>query len=160
VWRNLDETSALQVRYLRLKSCSGDWEDNRIDNMGGVTAPATTTVSPVCIEGGNARFIGTMAITGYYGENAPVAKHAPDNGWYADVPLDPDAATNLTVSFQDGASEVQKTVTWLPVDMLEEQNQTIRLNDSLRLVVSEGDANEDVTFTIEGQNYVTDIAPR
>ena len=162
IWRNLNESSSLSVRYLRLKSCTGDWGDNRNDKMSGVTVPATTTVSPVCIEGDNAAFIDSIAISGYYTRQGhqpvpPVAKHSPENRWYADVALDPAAASNLAISFQNGLTTVQKTCTWLPTDMLAHQNQTIRKNDSLKLVVSGGDANEDVTFTIEGQNYVTDI---
>jgi len=35
------------------------------------------------------------------------------NGWYANVPLQPDAPSNVTPEFEDGGRVTPKAVSWL-----------------------------------------------
>jgi PKD repeat protein len=102
-----------------------------------------------------------MAISGYYTPSGktpvePPVMHGANNKWFADVPISPDAATNLTFSFQNGAETVQKTVTWLPTNVITDDDMTIRLNDSLRLTgYPTGNSAGTVSITVDGQTYNT-----
>jgi chitodextrinase len=169
-WTNVTSNIFLRINKLRLQSIGGpdtdsngipDWIDSRNEKLALVTVPATSKISPLCIEGENASNIEQISVSGFYTapEEEPVTPaicNSIENGWYSDVSLSPDAPTNLTVSFQNNALSVNKTATWTPTNILTDGNATIRLNDSLLLTaIPEGAADGNVSITVEGQTYET-----
>jgi hypothetical protein len=169
-WRNIAGTTFLQVNELKLIQLGGpdnnangvaDWQDCRFENMCKLQVPETSITSPVCVEGGNALYMEQLAISGYYTEPGedpvdPLISRLPENQWYADISLDPGNASVLTFSFQEEAKEIQKTVTWIPTNVLTDGNQTIRLNDSLKLTAEpESGVSGTIAITVEGETYNT-----
>jgi hypothetical protein len=169
-WTNAVSNIFLRINKLRLQSIGGpdtdsngtpDWIDSRNEKLAMVTVPATSKISPLCIEGENASNIEQISVSGFYTapEEEPVPPlilHSIENGWYSDVTLSPDAPTNLTVSFQNNELSVNSTATWTPTNILTDGNVTIRLNDSLLLTaLPEGAADGSVSITVEGQTYET-----
>jgi hypothetical protein len=138
-----------------------DWIDNRLVTLSGISIPTQSKYSPICIEGDNARYVGMTSISGFYtpsGETPvePVPIQCAKNKWFADVPISPDGATNLTVSFQDGAKDVSATVNWIETNVITDDDMTIRLNDSLRLTgYPTGNSAGTVSITVDGQTYNT-----
>ena len=169
-WTNVVSNVFLRINNIRLQSLGGpdadnngipDWIDSRNENLAMVTAPASSKISPLCIEGENASNIEQISVSGFYTapEEEPVAPticHSIENAWYSDVALTPNAPSNLTISFQNNAFSVNKTVAWSPTNILADGNATIRLNDSLLLTaIPEGAAGGTVSMSIEGQTYET-----
>ena len=169
-WTNVASNIFLRINKLRLQSIGGpdtdnngipDWIDSRNEKLAMVTVPASSKISPLCIEGENASNIEQISVSGFYTAPeeepvTPVISHSIENRWYSDVSLSPDAPTNLTVSFQNNAMSVNKTATWTPTNILIDGNATIRLNDSLLLTAApEGAAAGTVSITVEGQTYET-----
>ena len=167
-WNNTSPESFLRVNELRVQTISGpdadndgtqDWLENRIANMCGLTVPATSKTSPVCVEGGNSQNIEMISVSGYYTpENetpvAPAILRQSKNKWYTDVPISPTAVSNLSFSFQDGAKVVPASVTWTVTNAITENAITIRLNDSLRLTAyPEGNSAGTTSITVEGETY-------
>ncbi len=130
-WINVASNTFISISALRLQILGGpdsnsdgipDWVDARNAALSGVTVPATSKVSPVCIEGANASNIEQISIEGFYTEPEqdpvpPVVQHSIENGWYSDVTLSPNAPSNLTISFQGGQIAVNRTVTWTPTNI-------------------------------------------
>jgi hypothetical protein len=169
-WTNVASNVFLRINALRLQSLGGpdadnngipDWVDARNEALTLVTVPASSKTSPLCIEGANASNIEQISIAGFYtapGEEPvpPIALHSIENGWYADAALTPNAPSNLTISFQNGQFFVNKTTTWLPSNIITDNDTAIRLNDSLLLTASpEGAGQGTVSFTVEGQVLTT-----
>lgn len=127
--------------------------------MAQVQIPATSLVSPLCLEGGNAFDLDGMSITGYYNPSgnatAPILKRGIANRWYANVPLDPENATALKVKMQDGYHEVNGNVNWTALNIAAHPEITIRQNDMLKLTaVSPHDVTEgSLTITVNGENF-------
>jgi hypothetical protein len=174
VWANIESDTKLQINSISLDTYSGpdsdsngnaDWIDNRLANLSDdLTVPSSSKTSPLCIEGANAYYIEGISISGYYtpsGETPvdPVIKRAPSDKWYADVPLDPSATTNLGISFQDGANTVQKTVTWEATNVLTDVSYVeIRQNDSLLLTAyPEGATSGSISISVEEETYTPTI---
>ena len=169
-WRNIVNGSSLEIRALRVVAFGGpdddgngipDWVDHRLDLLSGVTVPATSPTSPVCIEGGNGQNLDLIAISGFYtppGDTpvAPVAKPGVAGAWYANVPLAPAAPTNLVFSFQNGAKVVQRTATWTETNVAEGGELRIRRGDALLLTACPvGWTGGTAAITVEGTTYDT-----
>ncbi|MEI8079221.1 MAG: hypothetical protein WCH61_06295, partial [bacterium] len=169
-WRNIVNGSSLEIRALRVVAFGGpdddnngipDWVDHRLDLLSGVTVPATSPTSPVCIEGGNGQNLDLIAISGFYtppGDTpvAPVAKPGVAGAWYADIPLDPAAPTTLVFSFQNGAKIVQRTATWTETNVAEGGELRIRRGDALLLTACPlGWTGGTAAITVEGTTYDT-----
>ena len=170
VWSNVYRNTRLQVNNLKLYSLSGpdtnnngvpDWVESRLENMSAIVIPATSKVSPLCVEGGNAAFVEQINISGYYvpsGETPipPAVNRASFNHWYADVPLNPEGNNTITVnvSYQNGANTVTQAVAWEVTDVSTQGNLIIRKDDSLRLgaTLTEGYSGT-YTLTVENQSY-------
>ena len=170
-WSNVYRNTTLQINAIKIYALSGidsdnngvpDWAETRLDNMGAVNLPETCLTSPVCVEGGNAAFIEQIAISGYYvpsGQSPvePEIHSCSFNRWYADLPLDPDGITpvSVTVSYQNGAATATQNIVWEPVDLVCLDEITIRKNDSLLLTAILPDAYQgDYTVTVEEDDYV------
>jgi hypothetical protein len=129
--------------------------------MSAVELPETSLTSPVCVEGGNAAFIEQIAISGFYtppGQTpvSPTIRNHSFNRWFADLPLNPDGATAVSVSiaYQNGAVTVSENITWTPADLAQLEQVTIRRNDSLLLTaILPDNYTDDFTITVEGTDY-------
>ena len=170
VWSNVYRNTTLQINQFKLYSLSGpdengnnipDWVESRLENMSAVSLPATSKVSPLCVEGGNATFIEQIAITGFYtpeGETPaePAILNAAFNRWYANIPLNPEGTNAITVnvSYQNDAQTVSKQVTWETTDVITQEVITIRKDDSLRLTANlPADYNGTYKITVEEQEF-------
>ena len=169
-WENIDSGTSLQINSLCLQRHLGpdndgngksDWIDTRLTKLSEVKVPPTSKTSPLCVEGENATYINDISIGGYYTPQnetpvPPLVKLAPNNRWYADVPLSPTAATELSFSFRD-SEQVEKSVVWEPTNiLLLEQGQTIKVrqNDSLLLTAHpDGAETGTMSITVEGETY-------
>lgn len=113
------------------------------------------------MEGGNAAYIELITIGGFYtppGETPtpPETRRIAYNHWYADIPLDPDDGSPLTitVSYQNGTKTVSQNVTWGQTDVLTHDAMTIRWNDSLRLgAILPENFTGTAELTVENQAY-------
>ncbi|MFA6568774.1 MAG: PA14 domain-containing protein [Victivallales bacterium] len=169
-WTNVASNTFLRINKLELQSLGGpdtdsngipDWIDSRNEALTLVTVPASSKTSPLCIEGANASNIEQIAVAGFYTKTGdepvePAIRHSVENGWYSDVTLTPNAPSNLTISFQNGQLSVNRTTTWLPVNIITGDDMNIRLNDSLLLTAApEGSGQGSVSITVEGQTFTT-----
>ncbi|HCE46849.1 MAG TPA: hypothetical protein DET40_25155 [Lentisphaeria bacterium] len=169
-WTNIVSNTFLRINKLELQSLGGpdadsngipDWIDSRNEKLTLVTVPASSRTSPLCIEGANASNIEQISVAGFYTapEEEPVQpaiRHSVENAWYSDVALTPNAPSNLTISFQNGQLSVNKATSWLPVNIITDDDMTIRLNDSLLLTAApEGSGQGSVSITVEGQTLTT-----
>ncbi len=170
VWNNIASNTFLQINSLRLVALGGpdadnnnqaDWIDNRNANMSMVTIPATTKVSPVCIEGDNASYLDTISVSGFYtvpGEEAvaPTIIHGAKNKWYSNVPLNPNTTSELGVTFGYCNKTVTRTVNWMVTDVLTETAVTVRKGDSLKLAATPaGEIAGTVAITVDAQTSTT-----
>ena len=167
VWNNIENNTYLQVNSLKLQAAGGtdantngvsDWIENRNAKLRGITVPAETYVSPLCVEGENASIVGSVAVEGFYtpaGEDplAPAVSRAAKNIWYADISLNPSATTNLTFTLQNSPEPFNASVTWKATNILNVSDISIRKNDSLLLTAFSGsDADGGtVRITVEGK---------
>jgi hypothetical protein len=138
--------------------CNGLPVSNWLDTSGpaGTTAPVpvlTSYVSPACVEG-RALYPACMRLwlAGPSDQaNTLAAQPAPDDRWYADVPLriDPDQTVTLNAAFENGARTEMWQVRWTPFNLLLDNSITIRQGDSLLLAAlpSPG-ASGDVVITV------------
>lgn len=170
-WDNVNSNTFLKVIALKLQSLGGpdndsngipDWIDNRLAKLTELTVPATSPISPVCVEGANQLNIGNMLISGYYtdpGETPvdPVVKPSPDNKWYSDISISPTAATVLTFDYQNSSESVPKTVTWTETNAMLDDDTMVRVNDSLLISgFPEGAVSGTSVITVEGNEYTID----
>jgi hypothetical protein len=85
---------------------------------------------------------------------------APNDRWYADVPLSADQHTPaiLTVSFQNDAYSEWRQLEWLPLNLVDAPNMVIRQGDSLLLTMRpDENATGSVVITI-GTNQLSTTA--
>ena len=130
----------------------------------GIAAPTpvlTSYVSPACLEG-RALYPSCMKLwlAGPSDQAKTLAAQpAPNDRWYADIPLraDPDQAVTLNASFENGARTEMWQVRWTPLNLLVDDSITIRQGDSLLLAAlpSSGVSGE-VLITV-GTNQFTPL---
>jgi PKD repeat protein len=128
-----------------------DWIDARLARTNSIEAPAESLTSPVCLEGKSMwSALTTVA-------DAAV-QPAPNDRWYADVPLDATQPTSVTASLENGALPAIREITWIPTNLLTTPALTIRKGDSLKLSAFSGvtaTPDETLTITVEGQTLTT-----
>ena len=163
-WNNVHMRLAVQIKDLQLSSLGGpdsdangvkDWVESSVNAMAGVDVTVGQTfqsaqqagkpaslqsyISPACVEG-DARYICMMSITNTSSLDIPCSAIdiRPSAGarWYANIPLNENDETDLSVSFQNGALEVPVSVTWKPYNLIDHAGETlyIRKDDALRLI--------------------------
>lgn len=123
-----------------------DWVEMRLTKYNSFEAPSETLTSPVCVEG-RARWSGLVSVAG------ASANPAPNERWYADVPLDDVQPTEIGVSFENGGMGGSREVNWITANLLTMPNLTIRLGDSLKLSAFSGQLptpDESVVISLEG----------
>ena len=148
-WDNVYRNTSLRVDSIRLVALGGpdgdedgipDWAENRLANMSSTVLPGRSRVSPLYVEGGNASYIETITVSGYYVADGEDDPHPPvrriaGNRWYADLPLAPDGVTpvSVVVSYQNSAITVSENVIWETVDTASIDEDTVRQNDAMLL---------------------------
>ncbi len=124
-----------------------DWIDLRLAKYNSLEAPVGSLTSPVCLEG-KAKWSDLSTI------NGTTVQAAPDDRWYADVPLNATQPTQITASLENGGLTDTRQINWLPSNLLTTASLVIRLGDSLKLSAFTGitgTSGETVGITVEGQ---------
>ncbi len=165
-WENVHTRTSLKIKEIKLQQLGGpdtdsdgvkDWVQVSIGNITGLDSiPATSVVSPVCLEG-NARYTDMISCTSG-ATNVAVLRGAGDR-WYADVDLADDTSTPVTVSFQNNAVSITTNLTWTPLNLLTGSDQLIREADSVMFTAQPGGAtNGTVTVQVaSGTNTLTNV---
>jgi hypothetical protein len=107
-----------------------DWLDALLA-QGNVLAPvpAESPVSPLFIEGG-VRYTGGASVQAA-GQSVAVSRGLGDLHWFANVPLNAEGGTPVTVSFEDSQHPV--TITWSRWNAMGGQGLTVRVGDSVKI---------------------------
>ena len=170
-WDNVAAQCSLRVDAVRLQSVTGsdlnangfkDWMENRLYSQCGIDAtPPTSFVSPVCLEG-RGQYLSMMSLAaGNQAMLTPIpVQRGAGRRWYADVPLNPSAGTQVEISYQNGGLVETREIFWQETNLLEANNMTVRKGDSLLLTaVPAGITAGEVRITVVGvTNYVTDVS--
>lgn len=139
-WDGVADHNSLRIKQVKLLSVSGsvnqagikDWamqiiaDESGMDNTNSVI---TSYTSPVCLEGRDP-FPMMMVMTNSQ-TNVLSATGTSDSRWYVDVPLLAATQTVFQTSYQNGALSQEANIQWLPVNLLNATNLTIRQGDSL-----------------------------
>ncbi len=161
-WDNAASYRSFRLGAIRLQSLKGadantngvsDWVESRLHNLCSVdVAPASSAVSPVCIEG-RGRYLSIMKISG-----GVIPQHGPGERWYAEVPLSPTDPTTVICSFHNDGLQAANQIFWQPSNVLEAGDLTIRQGDALLLAAAPAGSTEgQMTIEIAG---VTKYASR
>ena len=170
-WDNSQSYCSLFLKSIRLQSLQGpdlnnngikDWVENRLLAQSGIdVAPASSAVSPVCIEG-RGQYLSMMKIgVGTNSTDSCLPRQGAGNRWFCNVPLALNGPTEITVSHQNEGLEENVSVTWLPTNLLEANDMTVRKGDAVLLTAFPPGTNPGgaVQITVDGQtNYTTDAA--
>jgi len=158
-WRRSFRVDAVRLQRVESPDSDGngvpDWADSRLNKLNAVEkAPRTSLTSPVCIEG-RSRFVGLLRVS-----DGAAARRGVDEGWYADVALSATAPTELVCSFENGALLTTNQVRWLPTDLLQASDMTVRRGDAMLFGVAPVNAaTGQMHITIAGvTNYTSDLA--
>ena len=167
-WDNGSHGEMFAITAARLQQLRGgstganglkSWVANRVQSQSGTDVlPNSSLVSPVCIEGRSRYFGNLMVNAGTDSLKSVVVNHGAGYRWYANVPLSPSNATQVQISYQNGALVESNTVAWQVTDLLNlATNQIlIRKGDSLLFnVCPAGQTNGTVTITIGGVTQLT-----
>lgn len=125
-----------------------DWVESRVARFNSIEAPSTSITSPVCLEG-KAKWSALSTLNG-----GPV-QTAPDDRWFANLPLSDTAPTSISASLENGAITTTREISWIPVNLLETQTLTIRQGDALKLTAFTGSITtpeESVSLSVEGES--------
>ncbi len=173
---------SLAVLGLRVQSLGGldndadgipAWMNERLAVINSLDTTPTSFISPASLEG-IARYGEFFRLNVDSEEVTP--NPAPSFGWYFDVPLDPDAPTQISASFESGSRVESFELTWDEFNVLEqgadheEEALRIRTGDSLLLTARDGEATaggSSITIVRGGHdpveyslsNPATDAAP-
>ena len=102
-----------------------DWMIARLENLNRLdTGTGESRTSPYCLEG-RAQWRSLLQLP-----DGVEALPADNRGWYANVPISPDGST-FEVSFENGALVRKHSVTWVPTNVFEHEELTVRQGDSL-----------------------------
>lgn len=167
IWNhNLLARRSLQLDSLRLVIPSGDdadtdglpdWIYDFLTARNSLTATGLGSLtSPCCVEGTTRDWMGTT-VSSNGSAFAPVAKGVDDQ-WFANVPLNPTAATGVIIGFEYGLLQQDLDIEWLPFNIAQSTHLVIRKNDSLRLTAFTPGGTPDgsnVTITLNGQALAT-----
>lgn len=121
-------------------------QENKITRM-----PSESLTSPVFIEG-TASSLNALNINRSVSGGESISqeiKRGINKGFYANVPLNTDAPTDLVVSFQGGASSESGSIAWASTNIFEHNSITIRKGDSLRLTAHSVGSPPSGTFTLQ-----------
>ena len=132
-----------------------DWVEQKLADENLVTrAPLESLTSPATVEGVTpslSSLVLSKATTDNQGQPASETQEVLagiNGGFFSHVELNPQGATELTFSFQNGAVAQQKNITWKDTNILEHDTLTIRKGDALKLSAWEAGSTPSGTFTL------------
>jgi len=134
-----------------------DWVAQKLADENHITRiPSASRTSPVCIEGvtNSLQSMQILAAVPQGGTGGPPVSQSQqilestNSGFYSNVPLDPSAATALTVTFENGFRQESPSILWTTTNILAEDALTIRQGDSLKLSAHAIDGSPSGTFTL------------
>jgi hypothetical protein len=157
-WNNFFEGHVIEVDSLLLQQPQFDipealtaWQQDRIGQIARVDAfPAQSLTSPVCLEGEGSYL--TMM------QSIPAADFNQGAGerWYANVPLQTEGTTSVSVSFQNGGKVESGDIEWASTNVFSYPSMQIRQGDALKLIaIAEGQQMGSATVQVEGDSPVT-----
>ncbi|GEM_PF-2325880 len=158
-WRNTNVNSRLGIRNVRLIELGGpdadqngslDWQDELEGSSLLVAAPASSFVSPVCIEGESAYRDGLSLSSTALPAVSLAAGPGIQQNWYADVPLLPSALTQVDIENSFTGAQSTLNIEWTPTNLFPQAVDpiVIRQHDSLLLSGTPAGASAG-TVTIE-----------
>jgi hypothetical protein len=102
----------------------------RLNTLNGLlTTSTTSTTSPLCLEG-RGRFVKTIRVN-----ESIIPRPAIKDRWYADVPLQVDGTTSVSVEFENAAVTEDLQVEWVTTNLFScNANLTVRKGDSLKFI--------------------------
>ena len=170
-WDNCEREPRLYVQGIRLQSLSGSavnssgmklWVANRLLAQNGMEyAPASSLVSPTCIEG-RGQYLSMMNLvagTGYPLATVPI-HHGTGYRWYANVPLSAAGATRVQATYQNGAFTETNDITWQISNLLGTNSGAaiIRKGDSLLFAaIPAGTSNGPATIQVGPALVTNDV---
>lgn len=129
-----------------------DWAEEKFHNENQLThIPTESLTSPAFIEGVTSTFSSlrlTRRLPTDAEANVQPALQSIDHGFYADIPLDPDAPTSIEVAYEDDTYTTSHEITWAATNVLAHDTLAIRRGDSLRLTAHAPDAPASGSFTL------------
>ena len=161
-WNTLNPLLSARICSVALGSLGGadsdgdgvrDWITAAASRTNRVAvAPATSPLSPACLEGTARWPLLASAVSG--AESVPVQAGVAGR-WFADLPLAPSGEpTPLNIAFENGASTAAVTVAWVPLNLLAAPDQmAARLGDTLRVTVAPSQGTQGsaaVGVTVDG----------
>jgi len=113
----------IQINGVRLQSLGEDgdsngvedWVETRLAAMNSIDPVTVSYTSPVSVEG-HTRYLALATVSDGTEDYTP--QPAPGSGWYANVPLAEDAATNITATFESGGIQDTISVNWAMFNVL------------------------------------------
>jgi hypothetical protein len=166
---NVRTTNKLVIRNITVYRLGGtdannngiaDWVEIQFNQENKVTRlPSESLTSPAFVEG-TASSLNALAITRSVADGEAVSqeiKQSVDQGFYANVPLDASSPTDLTVSFQGGASVATHSITWAVTNIFENSSLTIRKGDSLRLTAYAPSSEPSGSFTLQASESAPSV---
>lgn len=154
-WNNMTTNRILSVDGLKIDRVGGpdedandvpDWLDERLKKAGMFTMPTTSYTSPVCAEGVTDATADYISFAGYAGDIVPHAKMTIGRSWYANLPLDYQAVTDISTTFANTGMTEIKSCEWLTTYV--QESDTIifmRTGDQLKL-----SSSSDATYGAYG----------
>ena len=158
-WWNTKANTFLEVASLEIRAYGGpdsdadgvpDWLEARSSRVAAFVAPpASSWVSPVCVEGAGC-YLDQASVAWATEDGATNA--APRAGvgdrWYLDVPLLADSPTGVAVSTDGGVTVATNAVTWQPFDLSAPPTNAValRTGDALLLASSAGETGFEVSL--------------
>lgn len=102
----------------------------RLNTLNGLLTSATSSpTSPLCLEG-RGRFVKTIRVN-----ESIIPQPALKDRWYADVPLQVNGTTPVSVEFENGAVTKELQVEWVTTNLFScNANLTVRKGDSLKFI--------------------------
>ncbi|MFC1592004.1 PA14 domain-containing protein [Thermodesulfobacteriota bacterium] len=135
-----------------------NWVIESIDKQASITtAPATSRVSPACIEG-QAEYVDLINIAVRGRQGRIKAQKGVGKCWWADIPLSDNETTSYEISFQNGARLIEKQITWEITRLNEIETIMIRKGDSLLLTVF-GPGTTEGAGDIQIDGYSYEVSP-
>jgi len=164
-WDNVDHLRRPAIHALHVKRISGndtngnlvkDWIDQRLFNAYSLkTVPTQSYVSPLNIEGERIYLSSVSVNSSASGHVMPQAGPG-DNTWFADLPLAADGSlTDLSIDFGRGARVLAGESQWIPYNLFDAQDLTIRVGDSLRIAGVPVDQTGDATVSLSDGSSIT-----
>lgn len=161
-WDNAAAFRSLRLTAVRLQALEGsdangngvqDWAESRLQSLCGVeVAPASSFVSPACVEG-RGGFLSMMNVSG-----GLMARDGAGARWYVNVPLSASNPRTLICSFQNGGMRTTNQIAWRPTNVLQGQDMVVRQGDALLFVaMPPGATNGVMNIVVGGSNYISAV---